>query len=68
MGRIAMKTGNHFVGFHGLVTRIPMRKTTKSPSMSAAYLPGYVFAISFPLDRLTLTIFPRQDIYDLIDE
>ena len=32
---MALATGNHCRGLHGLLKRMPMRNTTKSPSMSA---------------------------------
>src|SRR5689334_10868771 len=37
---MATRTGSHLCGFHGLLTRMPMRKTTKSPSMRATWRPG----------------------------
>lgn len=39
MAGIAVKTGHHCLTFNGLLNRIPIRKTTKSPSMSAVNRP-----------------------------
>ena len=35
MRGIAKNTGTHFQGFHSLLIRMPIRKTTKSPSIAA---------------------------------
>src|SRR5512132_4053379 len=40
IGRIAVNTGSHLCGFHGRLIRMPMRKTTKSPSRLATRRPG----------------------------
>jgi hypothetical protein len=39
IGRIAMKVGHQPRTSHDLLIRIPIRKTTKSPSRSAEHLP-----------------------------
>ena len=43
---IAMNTGNHFRIFQGLLMRMPIRKTTKSPSMSAVTRLSITFAVA----------------------
>jgi hypothetical protein len=45
---IAVKVGSHFQGLPNLLIRIPIRKTTKSPSISAVTRFGRTFAVALP--------------------
>src|SRR5581483_1787747 len=54
IGRITIATGHHLWIFQGLLMRMPIRMTTKSPSISAVYLRACTSAIGrlHPLRRL----------------
>src|SRR6266446_936631 len=47
MRGIAMKTGSHLWIFQGLLIRIPIRKTTKSPLNSTVMRCGYISDINY---------------------
>src|SRR5438552_14853513 len=49
IGAMALATGHHLCSFQGLLIRMPIRKTTKSPSRSAVIRAGITFAILFRL-------------------
>src|SRR5437016_3146095 len=42
---MAVATGNHWCTFHGLLNLMPMRNTTKSPSISAVKRPGCTLTV-----------------------
>jgi hypothetical protein len=46
---IAVKVGHHARTFHGLFTRMPIRKTTNEPSTSTVNRSGFTLRISPPV-------------------
>src|ERR1700684_678355 len=57
---IADATGNHFQNFHHLFTRIPIRKTTKSPSSLAVMRAGISLVIELDLRPKCTVPFDNQ--------